>query len=147
MRIEPNDIRQLNVLKHYRVIRQWAYKNYGIREADLELIIYLDCLEYFRKQDFKEGTYAYSWDNRRWNRLLKEGWIVVWRHRNRTTRKYNIYKISLKGKQLINRMYRIMLGQEDIPETERSNHIMKGDTYMDKVLSVSIKKLNKDKNR
>ena len=52
-----------------------------------------------------------------------------------------------KGKQLINRMYRIMLGQEDIPETERSNHIMKGDTYMDKVLSVSIKKLNKDKNR
>ena len=44
-------------------------------------------------------------------------------------------------------MYRIMLGQEDIPETERSNNIMKGDTYMDKVLSASIKKLNKDKHR
>ena len=147
MRVEPDHIRQLNVLKHYRIIRKWAYKNYNIREADLEIIIYLDCLEYFRKHDFEEGTFAYSWDNRRWNRLLKEGWIVVWRHRNGTTRKYNIYKISFKEKQLINRMYRIMLGQEDIPETTRSNRIMKGGSYMDKVLRVSINKLNKDKDR
>ena len=60
-------------------------------------------------QDFKTGTYAYSWNNRRWNDLLKEGWITVWRERNRTTQKYNIYKVSFKCKQLISRMYRIIL--------------------------------------
>ena len=109
--------------------------------------MYLDALDMFTKQDFKIGTYAYSWDNRRWNRLLKEGWIVVWRQRNRTTQKYHIYKVSFKCKQLIARMYRIMLGEEDIPETTRSNSIMKRSSYSDKVLSTSITYLNKDKTR
>ena len=106
-----------------------------------------DCIGLFTKQDFKVGTYSYSWDNRRWNRLLKEGWFIVWRHRNRTTQKYNIYKISLKGKQLISRMYRIMLGEEDIPTSTKRNKIMKGRSYTDKVLITSIDHVNKDKNR
>ncbi|NBO79339.1 MAG: hypothetical protein EBV27_06905, partial [Actinobacteria bacterium] len=93
------------------------------------------------------GTYAYSWDNKRWNNLLKEGWIVVWRNRNHTTQKYNIYKVSFKCKQLINRMYRIMLGEEDIPTKPRNNSIMKGKTYTDVVLQTAIDHLNKDKTR
>ena len=93
-----------------------------------------------------EGTYSYSWDNRRWNRLLKEGWIIVWRKRNRTTQKYHIYKVSFKCKQLISRMYRMMLGEEDIP-TSRRNKIMKGETYTDKVLIAAIKNVNNDRTR
>jgi hypothetical protein len=104
-------------------------------------------MEFFTKQDYKVGTYAYSWDNKRWNNLLKEGWIVVWRNRNRTTQKYNIYKVSFKCKQLIHRMYRIMLGEEDIPTTARSNKIMKNNTYTDIVLRTAINNLNKDKTR
>ena len=92
------------------------------------------------------GVYSYSWDNRRWNRLLKEGWITVWRHRNRKDIKYSIYKVSLKCKQLINRIYKIMLGQEDIPMS-RSNSIVTGETYTDKVLRTSIRNINKDKSR
>ena len=71
------------------------------------------------------GVYSYSWDNRRWTRLIKGNWITVWRTRNRTTQTYNIYKASLKGKQLINRVYRIMLGEEEIPTSSRRNKIMK----------------------
>ncbi len=78
---------------------------------------------------------------------MKEGWIVVWRKRNRTTQKYNIYKVSFKCKQLISRMYRIMLGEEDIPVNKYSNSIMKKQTYMDTVLSKSILNVNKDTNR
>ena len=141
------DLKELNLLKHYRIIRKWASKASDIKEAELELLIYLEAIDKFTKQDFKTGTHAYSWDNRRWNRLLKEGWIVVWRQRNRTTQKYNIYKVSFKCKQLISRMYRIMLGEEDIPETTRSNSIMKRSSYSDKVLSTSITYLNKDKTR
>ena len=142
-----SELKDLHLLKHYRIVRKWACKTCDIKDADLELLIYLDAIEHFTKQDFKTGTYSYSWDNRRWNRLLKEGWIIVWRERNRTTQKYNIYKVSFKCKQLISRMYRIMLGEEDIPTAERSNIIMKKKTYIDKVLSHSILNLNNDKNR
>ena len=147
MRLEPNDIRKLNLLKHYRIIRKWACKNYDLNDADLELLVYFDCMDLFTREDFKIGTYSYSWDNRRWNRLLKEGWITVWRKHNRTTQKYNIYKVSFKCKQLISRMYRIMLGTEDIPTSLHRNKIMKGKTYMDKVMITSINNVNKDKNR
>jgi len=146
-RLEARDIKDMNLLKHYRVIRKWACRNNGLNDADLELLIYFDCMEFFTKHDFKIGTYAYSWDNRRWNRLLKEGWIVVWRTRNRTTQKYNIYKVSFKCKQLISKMYRIMLGEEDIPSSEKRNSIMRGKTYTDKVLQTAIKNTNQDKNR
>ena len=147
MRLEPKDVRSSNLLKHYRIIRKWACKNYNLNDADLELLIYFDCMDIFTREDFKIGTYSYSWDNRRWNRLLKEDWITVWRKHNRTTQKYNIYKVSFKCKQLISRMYRIMLGEEDIPTSLHRNKIMKGKTYMDKVMITSIEHVNKDKNR
>jgi len=146
-KLNASDIKDLNLLKHYRIIRRWASKNNDLNDADLELLIYLDCIDLFTIHDFKMGTYSYSWDNRRWNKLIQNDWIVVWRNRNRTTQKYNIYKVSFKGKQLIQRIYRIMLGEEDIPTSERRNKIMKGTTYMDKVLQTSIYNVNKDKNR
>ena len=71
MRVNAKDIKELNLLKHYRVIRKWACRNNELNDADLELLIYFDCMDYFTKHDFQIGTYAYSWDNRRWNRLLK----------------------------------------------------------------------------
>jgi len=147
MKIEASDIKELNLLKHYRIIRKWACRNNDLTDAEIELLIYLDCKDMFTKHDFEIGTYSYSWNNRRWNKLLQKGWITVWRYNNRTTQKYNIYKVSFKCKQLINRMYRIMLGLEDIPLSERRNSIMKGKTYMDKVLIKSIENVNKDKNR
>ncbi len=146
-RLDAGDIKNMNLLKHYRIIRRWACKNNHLNDAELELLIYLDCFGLFNKNDFKLGCYSYSWDNRRWNKLLKQGWIIVWRERNRTTQKYNIYKTSLKCQQLIKRIYRIMLGEEDIPTSTRRNIIMKGGSYIDKVLMTSIKNVNTDKNR
>ena len=146
-KLKASDVKETGLLKHYRVIRKWACRNNGLNDADLELLIYFDCMGFFTKHDFEIGTYAYSWDNKRWNRLLKEGWIVVWRNRNRTTQKYNIYKVSFKCKQLISKMYRIMLGEEDIPTSEKRNSIMRGKTYTDKVLQTAINNVNKDKTR
>jgi len=146
-RLEAKDLQEMNLLKHYRIIRKWASKTNGLTDAELELLIYLDCVNLFTIKDFKLGTYSYSWDNRRWSKLKQNEWIQVWRQRNRTTQKYNIYKVSFKGKQLINRIYRIILGEDDIPTSERRNPIMKGNSYTDKVMQVSIKHVNKDKNR
>jgi len=131
-RLDASDLKDLNLLKHYRIIRKWACKNNGLM---------------FTIKDFKMGTYSYSWDKKRWNKLIQNDWIVVWRNRNRTTQKYNIYKISFKAKQLINKIYKIMLGYEDIPTSERRNIIMRKDTYTNKVLRTSIYNVNIDKNR
>jgi hypothetical protein len=146
-RLDASDLKDLNLLKHYRIIRKWACKNNGLNDADLELLIYLDCVDMFTIKDFKIGAYSYSWDKKRWNKLIQNDWIVVWRNRNRTTQKYNIYKISFKAKQLINKIYKIMLGYEDIPTSERRNIIMRKDTYTNKVLRTSIYNVNIDKNR
>ena len=137
----PHDLKELNLLKHYRIIRKWACKANGLNDADLELLIYLDSLEHFTKQDFKTGQYSFSWDNRRWNKLIKKDWVVVWRHRNRTTQKYNIYKTSFKFKHILSRMYRIMLGEEDLPE------IKKKKSYTDKVMAFAMANVNNDKTR
>lgn len=142
-KITSEDLKNLNILKHYRIIRKWACKTNNINDADLELLIYLDSINLFTKEDFKKGTYSYSWDNRRWNRLLKQGWIKVWRERNRTTQKYHIYKVSVKCKQLISRMYRIMLGEEDINKNKLDNN----NRYIYKVTSKAVDFLNKDKTR
>ena len=141
MRLNSSDLRELKLLKHYRIIRKWACKTYDLNDADLELLIYLEAVDLFTKDDFKKGTYSYSWDNRRWNRLLKQGWITVWRERNRTTQKYHIYKVSTKCKQLISRMYRIMLGEEEMPTKKFLNN----NSYMYKVTKKAIEYANKDK--
>lgn len=87
-----------------------------------------------------------SWDKLRWNRLRKEGWIDVWRQRNRTSRKYTIYKTSFKAQQLIMRIYRILLGEEDLPTSERSTYY-KNRTYTDKVSNKAIDDMQRDPER
>ena len=147
MKLKATDIKELNLMKHYRIIRKWACKNNDLTDAELELLIYLDCIDLFTKKDFEAGVYTFSWNNRRWSKLIKNEWIKVWRHRNRTTQKYNIYTLSFKGKQLISRMYRIMLGYDDIPTSERRNKLIAGHTYTDKVMTTAIYNVNKDKQR
>ena len=143
MRLHSSDIKELKIFKHYRIVRKWACKTNDLNDADLELLIYLEAIDLFTKDDFKKGTYSYSWDNRRWNRLLKQGWITVWRRRNRTTQKYHIYKVSQKCKQLTSRMYRIILGEEEMPTTK----LEKSNKYSFKVTTKAVEYVNKDKTR
>jgi hypothetical protein len=146
MRLSASDIRQLNLLKYYRLVRKWACKTYNLKDADLELLIYLDCKSRFTRNDFIEGVYTYSWDKNRWDRLRREGWIDVWRERNRTSQKYAVYKTSFKCSQLITRIYRILLAEEDLPTSQRSK-FYKNKSYTDKVYNKSIDDMIKDKNR
>ena len=101
-KLEARDLKEMSLLKHYRIIRKWASRNNDLTDAEIELLIYLDCIDLFTIKDFKMGTYAFSWNNRRWNKLIQNDWIVVWRRRNRTTQKYNMYKFLLKVNNLFN---------------------------------------------
>ena len=146
MRLTAQDLRDLNILKYYRLTRKWVCKTYGLNDADLELLIYLDCKGRFTRNEFIQGVYTYSWDKHRWERLKREGWIEVWRHRNRTTIKYSIFKTSFKCSQVISRIYRILLGEEDPPFTEK-NIFYKNKSYTDKVMNKALDDMIRDKDR
>tara|TARA_B110000483_G_C17792391_1_gene388025 strand:+ start:119 stop:559 length:441 start_codon:yes stop_codon:yes gene_type:complete len=146
MRLSASDLRDINLFKYYRLVRRWACKTYDLKDADLELLVYLDCKDLFTRNDFIDGVYTYSWDKNRWERLRRNGWIDVFKERNRTSSKYAVYKVSSKGKRLINRIYRILLAEEDLPIATTSV-FYKNKTYTDKVFNKAIDDMIKDKDR
>ena len=146
MRLTPQHLREIGLFKYYRLVRKWVCKTYDLTDADLELLVYLDCKGRFTRQEFIDGTYTYSWDKTRWDRLRKAEYIETWRHRNRTTIKYSIFKTSRKCSQIISRMYRILLGDEDLPTSERSV-FYNNESYTDKVMNKSIDDMIRDKDR
>ncbi len=146
MKLSPKDLRDLNLFKYYRLTRRWVTKTYKLSSADFELLVYLDCKEFFRRQDFIDGAYTYTWDKNRWERLRREGWIDVFKERNRTSSKYAVYQMSRKAKSLITRVYRILLGEENLPQSSRSV-FYKNKTYTDKTFNKAIDDMIKDKER
>ena len=146
MRLSASDLRDIQLFKYYRLVRKWACKTYELTDADLELLISLDCIGRFTRKEFQDGEYIMSWDKARWDRLRQKGWIEPWRHRNRTTINYTVYKTSFKCSQLISRIYRILLGEEDIPTGER-NVFYKNKTYTDKVFNKAVDDMIKDNKR
>jgi hypothetical protein len=146
MRIDASDLREIKLFKYYRLVRKWACKTNGLTDGDLELLIYLDCLDRFTLKDFKNGEYIYSWDKHRWNRLRKEGWIDAWRNKSKQTGGYSIFKVSFKTRSLITRMYKILLGYEDLP-TSKVSVFYKNKSYTDKVFNKATDDMIKDKDR
>ena len=136
---------KVDFLKYYRLISRWAAKNNNLSIADLELLFYLDPIIYFTIEDFKTGTLFYTWDKDRFYRLQKNNWIDKAHNAFGKKGDHNKYKVSKKGKLLINKIYRILVGQEDLPSSARRNKIMKRETYIDKVYSQAIKEFNKQK--
>jgi sulfur relay (sulfurtransferase) DsrF/TusC family protein len=37
MRLTAQDLREMNILKYYRLTRKWVCKTYGLKDADLDL--------------------------------------------------------------------------------------------------------------
>ena len=59
MKLSASDLREIQLFKYYRLVRKWACKTYDLNDADLELLIYLDCKQRFTRQEFIDGTYTY----------------------------------------------------------------------------------------
>ncbi|MGY8865846.1 MAG: hypothetical protein ACKVJK_09465 [Methylophagaceae bacterium] len=134
---------KVDFLKYYRLVSRWACKQYEISISDLELLFYLDPIKYFTLEDFRDGTLYYHWDRQRFYRLQREGWLEKIHKGNGRLGDHNKYKVSLKGHRLTNRIYKILIGEEDIPEDAKRSKVHKRETYVDKVYSNAISKFNK----
>ena len=142
--IERGEVK-VDFLKYYRLVCRWAVKNNNLNVADLELLFYLDPIQYFTLKDFKDGTFYYTWDRDRFYRLQREDWIKKIENGVGSKGNHNKYVVSSKGKRLIQRIYRILIDKEDLPYSPKANSIMKGESYSDKVYRQAIQKFNKKK--
>ena len=84
-----------NYLKYWRVIRFWVKAKYQLSTPEIEMLLFLYSEEYFNKTKFKEFEELMAWDVNRFDGLLKDGWIKIWRKK---AGKYTtLYELSYKG--------------------------------------------------
>ena len=127
-------------LKYWRVVRYFIKSKYGLTTADLEMLIFLYSESYFDKNKFQEFNELISWDVSRFDRLLRDGWIEVFR--KRYGNKKGLYKLSYKTNRIIKDMYKKLNGEE-IPMSEKRNPMFKKNVrYTDKVYRNMIKSMN-----
>jgi hypothetical protein len=135
---------QDDYLKYWRVVRNWVNSKYPeISIPDIELLLFLYTEDPFNKEEFLEFTAILNWDKTRLRKLIKNGWIDIWRDKTNKYGKAKLYKISRKGSLLCTSIYKKLLLQEEIPEETRYSPMFKRDaSYSEKVYRNAIKKMN-----
>lgn len=135
MKTIPNDY-----LKFWRIIRYYMKVKYGLTQSDLDMILFLYSEGYFSSLQFKEYGQIISWEMKRFTKLVRQGWIEVFRKRNGLER--GLYQLSYKAKRVVSDIY-LKLSGEEIPTTLGANPMFaKNVSYTDKVYRNMIKQMN-----
>ncbi len=137
--------RDYNFLKYYRVVRYYIKKKYEITLMELDMILYLYDMPFFRKEDFNYYGNTMSWDKKRFYEMIKKGLIKEWRPGKEQYAKAKMFELSHKAKSICSLTYKKLLQEETISENAVSNPIFKKETYMDKVYKNVIEKMNRSK--
>jgi|TARA_B110000977_G_scaffold198903_1_gene284858 hypothetical protein len=134
---------QNDYLKYWKVVRQWARSKYNLSTSEIEMMLFLYSEGYFTRKQFEEYNEIMSWDKRRFENLLREKWIIVWRKRK--GRESTLYELGFSGKRLCASIYKKLNKKEMVSEHERTNPIFNLDAdYSKKVYRKIIKKMNKE---
>jgi hypothetical protein len=124
-------------------VKYWVKSKYGLSSADIDMLIFIYDEKLFTYYDFENFQSIFPWDKKRFRRLKDEGWIVVHKKKDYYKQTPNVYEISFKAKKLVERMYKILNGEEDFPTSERRNPVMKRKSYSDKVYSTRMYDINR----
>lgn len=127
----------LDYLADVGIVFRWMQKQYGLKRADLELLLYLHQFKFFTTQQFKDGEHLYSWDKNRFTRLRRDGYFKKIYEGNRRLGEHDKYNLSNDTVRMLRRMDRILRGDEEIPMTHR-NKVWNAKKYSDKVLKTAI---------
>ena len=130
-------------LKNFRIIRYWVQRNYGLSLAEMEILFRLYSEGLFTRTDFLDAENVYSWDKKRFERLLRDGWIHVWRKASKG--EVNKYELTYKAKRLVTSVYKKLNGEDPIPTSPRRNIIFKPNAgFMDRVVANEIREFNEE---
>ena len=128
----------MDMLQYWGLVSRYFIKTTDLNRADLELLVYLNPIQWFTINDFKTGNILYNWDKKRFYSLIKREWINKIHEGRGRTGGHSKYVVSSKGKRLLKRIGRILEGSEMLPEKT-----IKRDSYTDKVYLNAIREFNK----
>ena len=143
MRITSEDLRESKIFMYFITVIRYASFFYDLTQKEVMFMMSLHCKKRFSREGFFTSGRTLSWDADRFNKLMKRGFIEVYRHRHGDK---TIYKVSRKGNEMVNKIYRILLGEEEI-KINHKNPVRKADTYTKKMLLSSIADMKKDYNQ
>ena len=130
------------------VFRNAVYNEDTLNPSDLDYLCYLDAFEWFTTKQLKEGLLACRWDIKRFQRLQRDGWIKKTDYKpNTRIGEHNKYTLTTRGKLLVRKLEKQLLGLEKISESPYSNKIFKDKRKIDKHYAEAIKLFNRDKSR
>ena len=89
---------EFNYLKYWRVVRYWVKAKYGLTTGELDMMLFLYSEDYFSKDKFKEFDELLSWNVNRFDKLLRDKWIEVFR--KRSGKQKALYQLSYKAKRV-----------------------------------------------
>ena len=126
------DYNQENYIDRFEVFEYW-----GMIDTDMLIDQEVDI-----PNELKEFDELLPWRERRFDELLRDGWIEVFSKKKNHTHK-TIYKLSLRSQRMMTNMYNQLSGEE-LSEEPYVNPIFKKKVkYTDKVYRNMIKKMNK----
>ena len=131
---------QFNYLKYWRVVRYWVKAKYGLTTGELDMLLFLYSEDYFSKDKFNEFDELLSWNVNRFDKLLRDKWIEVFR--KRSGKEKALYQLSYKAKRVINSIYKKLNGEE-IPTSKDNPMFLRKVSYSDKVYRNFIIEMNK----
>lgn len=131
---------QNDYLKYWRVIRQYIKVKYGLTQSDLDLILFLNSEGYFNKDKFEEFDRILSWEVQRFDRLLRDGWIEVFRKRQGRIK--GLYTLSYKAKRVVTSIYKKLNGDEMPTSPSQNPMFLKNVSYTDKRYREAIINMN-----
>ena len=132
---------QNDYLKYWRVIRQYVKVKYGLTQSDLDVILFLNSEGYFNKDKFDEFDRILSWDVQRFDRLLRDGWIEVFRKRQGKIK--GLYTLSYKAKRIATSVYKKLNGEEMPTSPSQNPMFLKNVSYTDRRYREAIINMNK----
>ena len=131
---------QNDYLKYWRVIRQYIKVKYGLTQSDLDLILFLNSEGYFNKDKFEEFDRILSWEVQRFDRLLRDGWIEVFRKRQGRIK--GLYNLSYKAKRVVTSLYKKLNGEEMPTSPSQNPMFLKNVSYTDRRYREAIINMN-----
>ena len=136
MKLKVNDC-----LKYWRVIRYFIKSKYGLTTPDLDMLLFLYSEDIFTKEKFKEFNELLSWDEDRFDRLLRDGWIESFyptpvKHKT-------LYGLTFKTQRVISGIYKKLSGEEIPTDIKNNRMFAKNVKYSDKVYRNMILEMNK----
>tara|TARA_R110002073_G_scaffold144403_2_gene296498 strand:- start:3555 stop:4115 length:561 start_codon:yes stop_codon:yes gene_type:complete len=130
---------EYNFLQYSLIIRTWAKRNYDLTARQLDILFYIYPIHIFTSGQFTKSLKEMGISDYSVLKKLKNGgWVSLWS----TNGRKRYYVLSHKGNELMKKIHRMCMLEEEIPMSARRNVIVRSKEKKDQNLVDLFKKFN-----